>query len=694
MAFSQRLAGLAAGLAIGAIIGGTAPAQASGTGQSPGGSYTLPTGIIDPCPPVSPGLAGCAARISAPSAASAQSEAKASAAAVTPSGYAPTDLRQAYGLQSGTEGSGQTVAVVTPYDDPDAASDLAAYRGQYGLSPCTAADGCLAQVSQAGTSSLPATDAGWSSPVSESIDMISAICANCRIIIVEASTSAITDLGTAENEAVSLGAKFIVNDWYIPEADLSASDETADDSDYFNHPGVVITAPGGDDGYDQSYPAASPDVIAVGGTTLTADSSTPRGFTETAWAGSNSGCSAYELKPAWQTDSGCSTRTLNDLSAVADPNTPVAYYDTPTTGGWGEGGGTVAAAAIVAASYALAGTPGSSDYPAKYPYEHPGGTYTTPGNAYTSPVGLNNITSGSNGTCSVSYLCTAGAGYNGPGGLGSPSGTVSLTANGGQTGVIHGALADICVDDSHGGLATGTVIDGDDCNGTSSQQWTIEPDGTIQFGTASGYCLYIANAATASGSLAELASCSAADLAMNWIPEYNGELYNPRSGKCLYDPDGTTYGTQLEINTCGVSRTVTWYTPYTQPAASGPVKSQLTTASLCMDDANSGTTNGNKIQVYNCLGDAAQNWAVHGDGTIQIFGGCLTPGSPLAAGAKITWSACTGAEDQDWIIHSDGSIQSYSYNIYLTDPSASTTNGTQLDIEADTGAAQQLWNVP
>jgi subtilase family serine protease len=161
--------------------------------------------------------------------------------------------------------------------------------------------------------------------------MISAICPSCHILVVEASSSDITDLGTAENEAVALGAKFIDNDWGIPEADLGVA-ETTYDSEYFDHPGVAITAPAGDDGYGViNYPAASPYVTAVGGTTLTVDTSVPRGYTETAWPSSSSGCSAYEPKPSWQTDTGCTGRTLTDTAA--DAGTSVAHYDTPTEGG-------------------------------------------------------------------------------------------------------------------------------------------------------------------------------------------------------------------------------------------------------------------------------------------------------------------------------------------------------------------------
>ncbi|MGH3170710.1 MAG: hypothetical protein ACRDN0_33160, partial [Trebonia sp.] len=465
-----RWAAAFAAIAVTAVtLAGTAAEAA------PRAPATPPSGLIDPCPQAAPGLAGCATLISKPSASPsgqpvsrAASRAGADAAAVTPSGLSPANLQQAYGFEGARSGSGETVAVVTAYNDSTAASDLAAYRGQYGMQPCTVADGCLAQVSQTGsTTSLPGAAAGWTAPVAESIDMISAICPNCHILLVEASSSSIADLGTAENEAVTLGATFIDNDWDIPEAQLGAT-ETAYDTSYFDHPGVAITAPAGDDGYGTvNYPAASPDVTAVGGTVLTAAAGTPRGYTETAWSGTSSGCSAYEPKPSWQTDTGCAGRTLNDLAA--DAGTLVAYYDTASQGGWGSGNGTVVAAAIVAAAYALAGRPAAGTYPASYPYTYPGGAYTTPGNAYPYADGLNNITAGSDGTCSVTYLCTAGPGYNGPAGLGSPATPLALTTAG-ETGAyqVH-AAASICFDDAGDSSAAGNKVQIWDCNGGNAQ---------------------------------------------------------------------------------------------------------------------------------------------------------------------------------------------------------------------------------
>ncbi len=324
----------------------------------------------------------------------------------TPAGYGPADLQSAYSLPSNA-GLGTTVAIVDAYDDPNAASDLNTYRSQYGLPACTSGNGCFSKVNQSGGTSYPAANGGWASEISLDLDMVSATCPNCHILLVEANDNSMVNLGTAVDEAVALGAKYVSNSYGGSEWSGEASFDS-----YYDHPGVAITVSAGDSGYGAAYPAASPYVTAVGGTTLTADSSL-RGFTETAWLGTGSGCSAYEPKPAWQTDSGCANRTIADVSAVADPNTGVAVYDSYPSGGWTVYGGTSASSPIIASAYALAGTPAVGSNPASYPY--------------ADSLDLNDPAGGSNGSCSPSYLCNAGPGFDGPTGLGTPAGVSAFT---------------------------------------------------------------------------------------------------------------------------------------------------------------------------------------------------------------------------------------------------------------------------
>ncbi len=325
-------------------------------------------------------------------------------------GYGPSQLQSAYLLPSSTAGSGQTVAIVDAYNDPNAASDLATYRSSAGLPAC--GTGCFSVVNQNGAASpLPqsAGTTGWDVEESLDIDMVSAICPLCHIILVEANSPTTQNLGTAVNSAVSLGAKFVSNSYGGGE---SSSDPTFD-SEFYNHAGVAVTASAGDSGFGVEYPAASQFVTAVGGTSLNTASNS-RGWTETVWNGTGSGCSADDAKPSWQKDTGCARRTNNDVSAVADPNTGVAVYDTFSQGGWLEVGGTSASSPIIASVFALAGTPAAGTYPSSYPYSH--------------TANLFDVTSGTNGTCSPAYLCTGEVGYDGPTGLGTPDGTAAFTS--------------------------------------------------------------------------------------------------------------------------------------------------------------------------------------------------------------------------------------------------------------------------
>jgi hypothetical protein len=298
---------------------------------------------------------------------------------------------------------------------------------QYGLPACNTANGCFRKVNQDGVAgSYPASDSGWGFEIALDIDMVSATCPACSILLVEANDSEFVNMGLAVNTAVALGAIAVSNSYGGAEVSSEAQYDQ-----YFNHPGVAITVATGDCGYQCAngtpfvqYPAASPYVVAVGGTSLIHDSSA-RSWGETAWGnskgGAGSGCSRYEPKPSWQHDSGCSMRTQADVSAVADPLTGVAVYDSYYAA-WRVAGGTSASAPIIAATYALAGSPGVGSYPAS--------------NLYSSAANLNDVTSGNNdvtfGSCpkAYPYLCSGVAGYDGPTGLGTPNGINAFVSPG------------------------------------------------------------------------------------------------------------------------------------------------------------------------------------------------------------------------------------------------------------------------
>ncbi len=351
------------------------------------------------CSTAAPGFASCMAIQVLP----ASSANGAQPFASSPQGLNPADLQSAYKLPSSTAGQGQTIAIVDAFNDPNAESDLATYRSQFGLPPCTTANGCFKKVNQNGGTSFPSNNTGWSEEISLDLDMVSAICPNCHILLVEASSSSITNLGTAVNRAATMGANAISNSYGGGES----SSEISEDTSFYRHPGIAVTASSGDSGFGPQFPAASQFVTAVGGTSLTRASNT-RGWTETAWSGAGSGCSGFETKPSWQKDTGCSRRTIADVSAVADPNTGVSVFDSFNESGWLVFGGTSVSSPIIASVYGLAGNASSVNF-GSFPYSHTSSLF--------------DVTSGSNGSCGGSYLCTAKAGYDGPTGLGTPNGT-------------------------------------------------------------------------------------------------------------------------------------------------------------------------------------------------------------------------------------------------------------------------------
>jgi subtilase family serine protease len=325
--------------------------------------------------------------------------------AASPQGLNPPQLQNAYKLPSSTAGAGQTVAIVDAFDDPNAESDLAVYRAQFGLPACTTANGCFRKVNQSGGTTPPAPDVGWAEEISLDLDMVSAACPNCKILLVETTNNSFANLAAGVDRAALMGANAISNSYGGSEYSAEVTDQS-----HYNHPGHAITVSSGDGGFGVEFPAASQYVTAVGGTSLRT-AANARGWTETAWSGAGSGCSRYVAKPSWQHDAGCARRTVADVSAVADPNTGVSVYDTyGGVGGWLVFGGTSASAPLIASVYALAGNAGSVNY-GSFPYSH--------------TASLFDVTSGRNGRCSASarYLCTAGTGYDGPTGLGTPNGT-------------------------------------------------------------------------------------------------------------------------------------------------------------------------------------------------------------------------------------------------------------------------------
>ena len=292
------------------------------------------------------------------------------------------------------------IAIVDAFHYANAESDLATYRSQFGLPACTKANGCFRQVDQNGGTNYPRGNTGWNQEAALDLDMASAMCPSCSIVLVEAKSASLQNLAIAVGTAAGLAGVHAISNSYGGGESGSSSYES-----FYNHPGIAVTVSSGDKGYGVQFPASSPHVTAVGGTSLT-KASNSRGWSETAWSGAGSGCSVMYAKPGWQGDTGCAFRTVADVSAVADPATGVAVYAPKTRrgSGWLVFGGTSVAAPLIAGIYAANG--GAVNYGSD-PYAHTSALF--------------DVTSGSNGSCGGSYLCTSGAGYDGPTGLGTPN---------------------------------------------------------------------------------------------------------------------------------------------------------------------------------------------------------------------------------------------------------------------------------
>jgi hypothetical protein len=396
-------------------LSGSAASKGAGVGTAPpasgGGGGGMTFGAKPVCPTASAGQAVCNALVR--TTVDGTPAVTPATAAATPAGYGPADLANAYDLPR-NGGASQTVAVVDAAGDPNIAADVAAYREHYGLPACTAASGCLRIVNQDGTGApRSGGNQNWGIETALDMDMVSAACPDCRLLLVVANTPSFADLAEAENTAAALGANVISNSYGSYEAE-----GVSDFASAYRHPGVAVVASSGDDGFGldgtlggTQFPASLPSVTAVGGTRLVPEGDSSRGWSETAWNMGGSGCSAYFAKPAWQPGANCHMRTVADVAAVADPDTGVAVYDTglKSGGGWLVVGGTSAAAPLIAGMYGLAGNTATVD---------------TPQHIYQSKAHLNDISSGSNGECGSTrnYLCNAKNGYDAPTGMGTPRG--------------------------------------------------------------------------------------------------------------------------------------------------------------------------------------------------------------------------------------------------------------------------------
>jgi hypothetical protein len=435
--------------------GSIAP-RASGATNVTAGAKQVLGAVAQPqavCPPLRPHRGSCTAMVTRSAAPA--SAVRALAKKSLPDGYGPDDFQDAYDLAKAAKKNAGLVAIVAAYDNPNAEADLAVYRKTFGLPPCTTANGCFRKVGQTGSrSALPPypfvtpdyDPTSWLVESSLDLDMVSAICPKCSILLVETNDDFMNNLGAGVDTAASFHPIAISNSYVSQELPTDPGPVSKDGLlPHYVHPGIAVVAATGDYGYslDPSapnafggptgalVPASFPSVVAVGGTTLTRDGSTARGWTEAALQQAGSGCSAYEPMAPWQTASASCVahytgpagnelafpaRMYGDVAFDGDSGTGMAVYDTNNDGWfpnkWGVVGGTSMSAPAVAAIYALAGY-GSGDDNDDFPARK----------LYRSRSSLYDVTSGLNGFCSPAWLCTAGPGYDAPTGNGTPNGT-------------------------------------------------------------------------------------------------------------------------------------------------------------------------------------------------------------------------------------------------------------------------------
>jgi hypothetical protein len=656
------------------------------------------------------------------------------------SSYEPSQLQDAYGLATAAAlpANGETVAVVDAFNDPNAGADLDAYRSAFGLGDCDQSNNCLTVVNQAGgLTPLPKSDrtGGWELEESLDLDMVSAICPKCSILLVEADSASISDLAAAERTASRSGAQAVSNSW---GSGAEFTGESAYDTDFYA-PGVAITAAGGDDGYGTQYPAVSPYVTAVGGTSLTGSTGN---WSQTVWNGTGSGCSELEPKPSWQTSDdsspkGCLNRTDNDVSALGDPAPGVWIYDTvknvstPGLSGWSAVGGTSVGTPLVAAAYALAdvvaGGPGTAlitqTFPAAYPYQH--------GSDFTA------VTAGPNGSCESArrYLCTGRAGYDGPSGIGAVNGTAGLTgpATGevtvldpGTQVYLAGSSANLQLNVQPGSvtptfattglpaslaLGTDAVIKGKLPATPGVRQVSVTasasgmPSGTAKFDLvlvakikashpATGEvrlnsgtkCLSGAHNSSKSGTAVVIEHC-AHQSAQQWkfVPAGSvaGTGHLELHGKCLALLGGSANGAKASVEGCTSSARQLW----TYQAA-GHLRNSATGSCLAVKGK---ATGGKRVEAWSCSGSAAIAWQLPAAPVLSALAGrCLAdPGTASATGTRIELARCSASGSQRWTAEHNKTIEIAGKCLSVA--GSSMLDGAAIELKKCSSSAAQRW---
>src|SRR5436190_5399225 len=353
-----------------------------------------------------------------------------SPASATVVGLTPSQIRHFYGFDSlscsssNTCGSGQTIAIVDAFNDPNIQSDLNSFATQFGLPTCTTSNGCFTIATPQGS---PRTDRGWALEISLDVEWAHAIAPGAKILLVESKTNSFANLfGAVDYAASQPGVHQVSMSWGGGEFSSEASNDF-----HFQVSGVTFFASSGDSGHGLIYPSASPLVVSVGGTTLNIDRFGNL-VSETAWSGSGGGISAFENEPSYQTNypipSTGGLRGSPDVSYDADPNSGVAAFDSLGDQGfknWIQVGGTSAGSPQWAALNAIANV-GRASPLSSTPTTTPTNLaiYNIAKTAYST--NFRDVTSGTNGSCGS--VCTAVTNYDFVTGLGSPHANVLVTS--------------------------------------------------------------------------------------------------------------------------------------------------------------------------------------------------------------------------------------------------------------------------
>lgn len=621
-----------------------------------------------------------------------------------PTGMTPAEIKSAYGISAvsfgstAANGAGTTIAIVDAYSDPNVVSDLHQFDLEFGLP-----DPTLTQVNQTGGTSLPAGNKSWATEIALDVEWAHAIAPGANILLVEANSASMSDLMTAVNTARNASGVVAVSmSWGGSEF----SGETSYDSDFTTpagHTPEAFFVSSGDNGAPVSYPAASPNVVSVGGTTLNLSGSSYG--SESAWSGSGGGLSAYELQPAYQNGvvtQSSTARTNPDVAYDADPNTGFPVYNSYSNSKapWGQWGGTSDAApqwaaltAIADQGRELAGLQALN-----------GASQLLP-TLYSLPsTDFHDVTTGTT-TGSPNY--SAGPGYDLTTGLGTPVANLLIPALVGSSGSTGGGQTT-----APAAPATFNVqaVDSTDV----SVSWSLSTGATSyqlyeETSTTSPVLVGTFGATTTSttvGSLTPGGTYSFQIVAVNnigtgsssWVP-----VTLPTSTLSAPGNFNVSAGSSTQANlSWSLSSGATGYQVYEQENGQAVLLGTLgsTATSTTVTGLSAGGTYSFEVVAYNATSTAATSWV---SVTLPTSSGGLqapknfTVTAVTSSEAKLSWSASSGATGYA-IFYSNGgtpvelgTVSSRTTSVLVTGLTPGSTDEFYVEAYNSKGSASTGW---